>query len=95
MIEWNATLTGDYLWTNMNVGEVFPTTATPATWSVWQELLRNMSIGEIPAYGNIAGRMYLNYSLTYSFLLKIRRKHERAMSVIGDALGVPPDGVQE
>ncbi|HEC33709.1 MAG TPA: pyruvate, phosphate dikinase, partial [Chloroflexi bacterium] len=92
--EWNATLAGDYLWTNMNVGEVFPATMTPATWSVWQELLRNMSLGEIPAYGNIAGRMYLNYSLTYSFLLKIKRKHERAMSVIGDALGVPPDGVE-
>ena len=92
--DWNATLTGDYLWTNMNVGEVFPATMTPATWSVWQELLRNMSLGEIPAYGSIAGRMYLNYSLTYSFLLKIKRKHERAMSVIGDALGVPPAGVE-
>jgi phosphohistidine swiveling domain-containing protein len=93
MGEWNATFTGDYLWTNMNVGEVFPTTTTPSTWSVWQELLTNMSLGDIPAYGNIAGRLYLNYSLTYSFLLKTTRKHERAMTVIGDALGTPPDGV--
>jgi len=92
--DWNATLAGNYLWTNMNVGEVFPATMTPSTWSVWQELLRNMSLGEIPAYGSIASRMYLNYSLTYSFLLKVRRKHERAMSVIGDALGVPPAGVE-
>ncbi|MBN1978327.1 MAG: hypothetical protein JW918_13100, partial [Anaerolineae bacterium] len=92
-MEWNDTFTGDYLWTNMNVGEVFPTTATPSTWSVWQELLRNMSLGDIPAYGNIAGRLYLNYSLTYSFLLKTTRKHERAMGVIGDAIGTPPAGV--
>jgi phosphohistidine swiveling domain-containing protein len=93
MEEWNATFTGDYLWTNMNVGEVFPTTTTPGTWSVWQELLTNMSLGDIPAYGNIAGRLYLNYSLTYSFLLKTTRKHERAMAVIGDAIGTPPAGV--
>ncbi|MBN1872678.1 MAG: hypothetical protein JXA33_00475 [Anaerolineae bacterium] len=93
MAERNATFTGDYLWTNMNVGEVFPTTATPSTWSVWQMLLSNMSLGDIPAYGNIAGHLYLNYSLTYSFLLKTMRKHGRAMAVIGDAIGTPPDGV--
>lgn len=93
MTEQNATFTGDYLWTNMNVGEVFPTTATPSTWSVWQYLMSNMSLGDIPAYGNIAGHLYLNYSLTYSFLLKTTRKHARAMAVIGDAIGTPPTGV--
>jgi pyruvate,water dikinase len=93
MTEQNATFTGDYLWTNMNVGEVFPTTATPSAWSVWQELLSNMAFGDIPAYGNIAGHLYLNYSLTYSFLLKTTRKHARAMAVIGDAIGTPPAGV--
>ena len=93
MDEWNATLTGDYLWTNMNVGEVFPTTTTPSTWSVWQELLRNMSFGDVPAFGNIAGHLYMNYSLVYSFQLKIMRNHERVMSVIGDSIGAPPAGV--
>jgi phosphoenolpyruvate synthase/pyruvate phosphate dikinase len=93
MTEWNATFEGDYLWTNMTAGEVFPTTTTPSTWSVWQELLSNMSLGDVPAYGNIAGRLYLNYSLTYSFLLKVTRKHERVMGVIGDSIGVPPAGV--
>ncbi|MFN2109181.1 MAG: PEP-utilizing enzyme [Anaerolineae bacterium] len=94
MEERNATFTGDYLWTNMNVGEVFPTTTTPSTWSVWLELLSNMSLGDIPAYGNIAGHLYLNYSLTYSFLLKTMRKHERAMAIIGDSIGTPPAGVE-
>ena len=93
MTEQNDTFTGDYLWTNMNVGEVFPTTTTPSTWSVWQELLRNMSFGDIPAYGNIAGRLYLNYSLVYSFQIKLMRTHERAMGVIKDAIGIPPAGV--
>jgi phosphohistidine swiveling domain-containing protein len=91
--EWNATFEGDYLWTNMTAGEVFPTTTTPSTWSVWQELLSNMSLGDVPAYGTIAGRLYLNYSLTYSFLLKVTRRHERAMGVIKDSIGVPPAGV--
>ena len=93
MDEWNVTLTQDYLWTNMMVGEVFPTTMTPSTWSVWQELLSNMSLGDVPAFGNIAGRIYLNYSLMYSFQLKIMRKHERVMSMIKDSIGVPPAGV--
>ena len=93
MDEWNATLTQDYLWTNMMVGEVFPTTTTPSTWSIWQELLSNMSLGDVPAFGNIAGRLYLNYSLMYSFQLKIMRKHERVMSMIKDSIGVPPAGV--
>jgi phosphohistidine swiveling domain-containing protein len=93
MIEQNATTTGDYLWTNMIVGEIFPTTTTPSTWSVWEELFSNMSFGDVSAIGNIAGRPYLNYSLTYSFLLKLTRKHERVMGVIKDSVGVPPAGV--
>jgi phosphohistidine swiveling domain-containing protein len=94
MKEWNATLTGDYLWTNMIVGEVFPTTTTPATWSVWQELFSNLSFGDVSAIGNIAGRPYLNYSLAYSFLLKLTRKHERVLGVIKDSIGAPPPGVE-
>ena len=93
MDEWNATLAVDYLWTNMIVGEVFPTTTTPSTWSVWEELFSSLSFGDVSAIGNIAGRPYLNYSLTYSFLLKLTRKHERVMGVIKDSIGVPPDGV--
>jgi phosphohistidine swiveling domain-containing protein len=93
MTERDATTTGDYLWTNMLVGEVFPTAITPSTWSVWQDFFGKMSMGDAPAIGNIAGRPYLNYSLTYSFLLKITRKHERVMGVIKDSIGVPPAGV--
>jgi phosphohistidine swiveling domain-containing protein len=90
---WNATVAKDYLWTNMIVGEVFPTTVTPSTWSVWEELFSSLSFGDVSAIGNIAGRPYLNYSLTYSFLLKLTRKHERVMGVIKDSIGVPPAGV--
>ncbi len=94
MNEWNATRIGDYLWTNNLAAEVFPNTMTPSTWSIWQELLTNMSLGDIPAFGNVAGRLYLNYSLSYSFLLKVRRNHEQAMAVIGESIGAPPPGVE-
>jgi phosphohistidine swiveling domain-containing protein len=93
MDEWNVTLTQDYLWTNMIVGEVFPTTTTPSTWSVWQDYFNMLSMGDNPTIERIAGRPYLNYSLTYSFLLKIMRKHERVMGMVKDSIGVPPVGV--
>jgi len=93
MDEWNATLTADYLWTNMIVGEVFPTTTTPSTWSVWQDYLDMLSMGDDATIERIAGRPYLNYSLMYSFLLKLTRKHERVINFTKDSIGVPPPGV--
>lgn len=91
--EQNATDTGDFLWTNMIVGEVFPMAMTPSTWSVWEDFFSSLSFGDIPSFGRIAGRPYLNYSLTYSFLLKLTRKHERVMSIIKDTIGLPPSGM--
>jgi phosphohistidine swiveling domain-containing protein len=92
--EWNATLRGDYLWTNMIVGEVFPESTTPSTWSVWQGLLEHLSLGDIPTIRNIAGRLYLNYSLLYSFLLKFLRSHERIVEFTRDSVGIPPEGME-
>jgi len=94
MDETNVTYTGDYLWTNMIVAEVFPTAMTPSTWSVWQDLFSYLSLGDTPALGNIAWHPYLNYSLVYSFLIKLLRKHERVMERIKDSIGVPPVGVE-
>jgi len=93
MTERKATATGDYLWTNMIVGEVFPTAITPSTWSVWQDFFSKLSLGDTPSIESIAGRPYLNYSLMYSFLFKIMRKHERVIGMIKDSVGVPPAGV--
>jgi phosphohistidine swiveling domain-containing protein len=93
MDEWNATLKVDYLWTNMIVGEVFPTAITPSTWSVWQDYFGMLSMGDIPTIERIAGRPYLNYSLLYSFTMKIMRSHQRVMDLTKDSVGVPPAGV--
>jgi phosphohistidine swiveling domain-containing protein len=92
--EWNCTLTGDYLWTSMMIGEIFPNAITPSTWSVWKVLLDNMSFGDTPTFGNIAGRLYLNYSLTYSLAEKLMGSEEKIEKFIGDSIGMPPDGVE-
>jgi phosphohistidine swiveling domain-containing protein len=93
MDKWNITLKQDYLWTNMMVAEVFPTTTTPSTWSVWQDFFNMLSMGDNPSIEPIAGRPYLNYSLMYSFLLKLMRNRERVMKMIKDSVGIPPAGV--
>lgn len=95
MYQWNVTLKKqDYLWTNMLAGEVFPTTTTPSTWSVWQDFFNMLSMGDHPTIEPIAGRPYLNYSLMNAFLLKLMRKQERVTMMIGDSIGVPPAGVE-
>ncbi|HEY71221.1 MAG TPA: hypothetical protein G4O08_11625 [Anaerolineae bacterium] len=95
MFDWNVTLKKqDYLWTNMLAGEVFPTTTTPGTWSVWQDFFNMLSMGDHPTIEPIAGRPYLNYSLMNAFLLKLMRKQERVTTMIGDSIGVPPVGVE-
>lgn len=93
-VEWNATLTGDYLWSSVMVGEVFPATTTPSTWSVWKDYFDNLSLGDIPSVGNIAGRPYFNYSLMYSFLRKLLRTDDRVLGMIEDSVGVPPEGLE-
>ena len=69
--EWNDSLTGDYLWTNGNLGEAVPDVMTPCTWSFVQigmEKIMAVPIrrGRIGSYGNIGGRLYMNLSLTAS-----------------------------
>jgi phosphohistidine swiveling domain-containing protein len=91
--KWNAASTEDYLWTNLIVAEGFPTTTTPSTWSVWQDFFSMLSMGDFPTIERIAGRPYLNYSLMYSFLSKILRKHERVVSMVKDSIGIPPSSV--
>lgn len=80
--EWNASLTGDYLWTNQMTGEVFADVMTPSSWSVWEILFNLLSAGDLASVGNIGGRPYVNFSVLYSFMLKFMRKHERVMKVL-------------
>ena len=58
--ESNDSLTGDYLWTNANVGEAVPDVMTPCTWSFVQifisETMSALFHLGYPPIGNIGGR---------------------------------------
>jgi phosphohistidine swiveling domain-containing protein len=94
--EWNHTLTGDYVWTSQMTGEIFPRVLTPSSWSVWEILFNRLRAGEIRSTGNIGGRVYMNYSLLYSFLLKLLRDHEKVMGYLEGAGGYAgvPEGME-
>jgi phosphohistidine swiveling domain-containing protein len=94
--EWNHTLTGDYVWTSQMTGEIFPRVLTPSSWSVWEILFNRLRAGEIRSTGNIGGRVYMNYSLLYSFLLKLLRDHDKVMGYLEGAGGYAgvPEGME-
>lgn len=61
--QWNATVDGDYLWSNVNFGEAVTQAMTPLTWSVIRFTLDDwVFVPGVPTVGNIAGRPYLNIS---------------------------------
>jgi hypothetical protein len=86
--DWNSTHIGDFLWGNS--AGVYPEVLTPSSWSIWWMLLGGRMAG-IPFAGNICGRLYVNYSLTYSMLRKFGRGHEEITGSIALSLGAMPD----
>jgi pyruvate,water dikinase len=85
----NYSLSGDYLWTNANVGEAVPDVVTPFTWSILQYLDEEISV--VPGYylmsGNICGRIYTNISKRLSVFSAFGIKPKFAISLIGDVFG--------
>ena len=57
-------MTGDYLWTNTNVGEALGSVMTPYTWSIIRQTFDDFYRPPKPLsmVGNIGGRAYLNLS---------------------------------
>jgi len=75
--EWNASLNGDYLWSNVNFGEAVTEAMTPLTWSVIQFTLEDWKF--LPGFatvGNIGGTPYLNISIFATLFRAIRRSRE-------------------
>ncbi len=68
--EWNDSLTGEFLWSNVNLSEAVPDVMTPSTWSLWwifhYETNPIVFPGDYPFCGNLAGRPYFNLSLLFS-----------------------------
>ncbi len=62
--EINHSLTGDYVWSSVNLGEALAVVMTPYTWSVMRIGFSQMDI--LPGYayaGNICGRLYQNVTV--------------------------------
>lgn len=90
---YNDSLLGDYLWTNGGLGENLPGVMTPSTWSIWKIFFLDILEWEIeglPAVGNIAGRPYLNMSLSLGFACKVYGK-KRGRALLEPAFGNMPD----
>ncbi len=97
--EWNDSLTGDYLWTNGNVGEAVPDVMTPCTWSRLQKCLSEALSGMYlkgfpPPVGNIGGRLYLNLSLTTTMIAAFGLSRQRLTRLQEEVYGHIPDDVE-
>ncbi len=91
--EWNDSLTGEFLWSNVNVSEAVPDVMTPSTWSLWRihhyDANPIKMPGKIPFCGNICGRPYLNLSLLASLFRALGRDIHKEMQ--GGMVGSAPD----
>ena len=77
MDEWNDSLSGDYLWSNVNFGEAVSQVMTPLTWSVIQFTLDDWTfLPGMPTVGVIAGRPYLNISIFMTLFRAMRRSQQ-------------------
>jgi phosphohistidine swiveling domain-containing protein len=96
--EWNDSLRGDYLWTNANFGEAFPDVMTPFTWSMLQVFMRTFGFGietvQHPMGGNIAGRLYMNISLSMSALAALGLRPEKFIRTGEETFGRIPPGIE-
>ncbi len=88
--EWNDSLTGDFLWSNVNIGEAISDVMTPFTWSVFQYgALRDfIEFQGYRSFGNIAGRIYFNISVLASLLYLIGKRDREALAMIEGTLHV-------
>ncbi len=96
--EWNDSLTGDYLWTNGNVGEAVPDVMTPCTWSLIQIFMADtMAISSVDGYamtGNIGGRFYMNLSMLATLAAAFGLSQQRFAEANEQVFGRVPDGLE-
>lgn len=93
--QWNDSLTGDYLWSNSNLGEAFPDVMTPATWSFVKLLMSRMvfppSLPGYNGYGRIGGRFYVNVSMSMALEALVGISPRRFISLLSSVVGrLPP-----
>jgi phosphohistidine swiveling domain-containing protein len=95
---WNDSRSGDFLWTNTNVGEAIPDVMTPATWSMVQVFLTDaMATASIPpyvGYGRIGGRIYLNLSVLMTLSAAVGVSEKRYRNLTEEVFGRLPTDLE-
>jgi phosphohistidine swiveling domain-containing protein len=94
--KWNASLEGDFLWSNVNFGEAVSEVMTPLSWSVLEFTLEEWTIipGHHPA-GNIGGIPYLNLSTFASVYAAMGRSgHGLLEALEGTVYTRLPEGLE-
>jgi phosphohistidine swiveling domain-containing protein len=92
--EWNDSLLGDFLWSNVNVGEAYMHVMTPFTWSMVHRAFSEMSL--LPGYdliGNIGGRPYFNVSITASVMRALGRNVQDMVNEFAGGYNNLPNGM--
>ncbi|HYV48505.1 MAG TPA: PEP/pyruvate-binding domain-containing protein [Myxococcaceae bacterium] len=96
--ERNDSYSGDYLWTNANVGEAFIGAMTPCTWSLVQRafrvLLPMLFVEGHQPMGLIAGRVYFNYSLMLEMGAAFGVSPRRFGAQVASVFGRIPEGLE-
>ncbi|CAG7626624.1 PEP/pyruvate-binding domain-containing protein [Paenibacillus allorhizosphaerae] len=91
--EWNDSLTGDFLWTNTNVGEAMSDVFTPLSWSIIRMLDEEQS--PLPGYylmsGNICGRVYSNISIALSLYPVFGKDAKSLLKKMSNVFGQFPE----
>jgi len=94
--EWNDSMTGDCLWSNVNFGEAIPRVMTPITWTVQQHIYESWKL--LPGYqssGNIGGRIYLNLSIYASVLRALGKSRQDTLQFLEGMLYTRiPEGME-
>lgn len=85
--EWNDSLTGDYMWSNVNFGEAVTDVMTPLTWSVIQFTLDDwVFLPGMPTVGVIGGRPYLNISIFATLFYGLGRSRQDLLGYMESTL---------
>jgi phosphohistidine swiveling domain-containing protein len=82
--EFNDSLTGDYVWSCVNVGEAVSVVMTPFTWSILRMGFDELNI--LPGHssvGNIGGRLYQNVTVGISVLAALGKNIKDMAKEIG------------
>jgi pyruvate,water dikinase len=86
----NDALSGAYLLTRTNVGEVFMRPVSPATHGVFRGIFDRLGL---PLMADVRGQMYCNLSAVCSLLVSLGFSRKRAFALISDIAGKIPDGL--